>query len=334
MRDKRIILTKACLHSLADIIKALNKLSPSDEEAVNAILETLGIHLEPEITKVKSSKCCEKIQEHSLEENETSIVDDIPLSYISSEIFVEPEEPSLSSKLIPLEKSYTTYPKWFNYPLNLKNTLNPRDPITSYPLQTLFIPNWTRAILVSSLSIYDDIGSINIDEIVRLISQNKPLRRIPRLPRPTMVHGVQVLIDESKALEPFYKDQTHLIQIIQKTAGSDRTQIMRFVGCPSRGVIDEISSDWSYYLPPSSKSTVLLITDLGILKERGITDRAGVHEWFLFASAVRKAGCSLVAFVPYPEERWPKLLQDSMKIIQWDRTTSTSTIQQIVRKSF
>ncbi len=215
----------------------------------------------------------------------------------------------------------------------MNNTESSSGTFTSYPLQPLFTPERTRAILVSALSIYENIGSIDINEIVRLISLNEPLREIPRLSLSTMVHGVQVLIDDSEALEPFYKDQVDIINTIQEIVGLDRVQIMGFIGCPTRGVRYEISDDWLEYRPPFSRSTILLITDLGILIEPYIIDNAGVHEWLSFASMIRKADCSLVAFVPYPKERWPKPLQSSMKIVQWDRTTFTSTIQQIAKKS-
>lgn len=48
--------------------------------------------------------------------------------------------------------------------------------------------------------------------------------------------------------------------------------------------------------------------DLEILKNLHIIDHFEVNEWLRFASIIQKTGCSLVAFVPYPKERWPKPL--------------------------
>lgn len=327
---KEETLTNSNSHSLADLIVALSKLSPCDEEAINAIFEILGIRFEPEVKKPLKT-----ITESSLEINEKQSHKESEYNSPSSshETYTASDKPIIPSTLVPLEKSQTDYPEWFYNPLSLKNRANSSGPFTSYPLQTLLTPNWTRAILVSALAIYENFGPVNIDEIVRLISLNEPLREIPRLPLPTMVNGVQILIDDSEALEPFYKDQIKLITAVRKIAGSDRTQILRFVGCPSRGVQYDVFDDFSDYYPPSNKTTVLLITDLGILRDPHIIDHSEVSEWLRFASIVRRAGCSLVAFVPYPRERWPKPLQDAMKIIQWDRTTSTSTIQKVVKKA-
>jgi len=320
-KGKMINLTKPHPHSLADLITALNKLSPSDEEATHSIFEILGICLESEFAKVEHSEHREKIPDPPIKKDEELI-----------QTKIKPDETGLPSKLIRLEKSDVDPPTWFHNPLSLKSMVVSGGSTTSYPMKTLFVPNWTRAILISALSTYDNFGPIDIDVIVNLISCYEPLREVPRRPWPTMVHGVQVLVDKNEALEPFYKDMTHLKNVVRKVAGSDRTQIMEFMGSPSWGVRSAKSNEWSDYHPPSSKTVVLLMTDLGILRDPFITHRAGVRDWLRFASIVREAGCSLVAFVPYPPERWPKPLQCAMKIVQWDRTTSTSTIQQIVKK--
>lgn len=319
--------------SLADLITALDKLSPSDEEAMHAIVEILGMRLESKLVEVERSEHREEVSDSITIKNEHPTQTEPIPPPTPSETSKKPAETSYPSTLIPLEKSHVDPPAWFHNPLPLKSTEGSGSSTTSYPLQTLFLPDWTRAILISALSTYNNLGSIEIEEIINRISINEPLKQIPRRPWPTMVHGVQVLIDRSEALEPFYQDQIHLKSAIRKVAGSDRTKIMEFMGCPSWGVGDAKSDDWSDYHPPASRTTVLLITDLGILHNPYISNRAGVRDWLRFAAIVRKAGCSLVAFVPYPPARWPKTLHGAMTIIQWDRTTSTSTIQHIDKKT-
>ena len=320
-------------NSLADLITALDKLSPSNEEAMHAIVEILGMRLESKLVEVERSEHHKEVSDSITIKNEHPTQTEPISPLIPSETSEKPAETSYPSTLIPLEKSHVDPPAWFHNPLPLKSKEDSSGSMTSYPLQTLFLPNWTRAILISALSTYNNLGSIEIDEIINRISINEPLKQIPRRPCPTMVHGVQVLIDGSEALEPFYQDQAHLKSVVRKVAGSDRTKIMEFIGCPSWGVRDAKSDDWSDYHPPSSRTTVLLITDLGILHNPYISNRVGVRDWLRFAAIVKKAGCFLVAFVPYPQVRWPKSLHSAMTIIQWDRTTSTSTIQHIVKKA-
>lgn len=326
-------MTKPHPNSLADLITALDKLSPSDEEAMHAIVEILGMRLETKLVEVERSEHHEEVSDSITIKNEqTTKTEPIPHSTPpgTSKISAGIRYPSA---LTHLEKSHVAPPAWFHNPLPLKSTKGSGGSTTSYPLQTLFLQNWTRAILISALSTHKNLGSIEIDKIINRISIYEPLKQIPRRPLPTMVHRVQVLIDRSEALEPFYQDQTHLKSAIRKVAGSDRTKIMEFMGCPSWGVRDAKCDDWSDYHPPASRTTVLLITDLGILHNPYLSNMARVSDWLRFAGIVRKAGCSLVAFVPYPPARWQKPLHEAMTIIQWDRTTSTSTIQHIVKKA-
>ncbi|MDQ1281227.1 MAG: hypothetical protein QG670_2491 [Thermoproteota archaeon] len=348
-----VAFTNSPHHSLVDLIIALKKLAPSDKETINAIMETLGIFFEPESSNFENSKDLENVSKSSKEvyeqlDSSESILpsppSDIPISNIPrSEIFSESDKPVVPFVLTPPKKSETNFPAWFYNPLPLKNIVNPRDhnpknpnprnPFTSYPLLTLFNPILTRSILVSTLSILDNIGPLDTDEVLRLVSRNEPIKEIPRLPSLTTVHGVQVLVDESETLEPFNKDQINLRREIRKIVGSDKVQILGFLGCPLRGVRRGIFDSWSEYSPPPRRTTVLLLTDLGILRDPYILDHVGVDEWLRFASIIRKAGCSLVAFVPYPKERWPKMLQSSMRIIQWDRTTVTTRISQIKKNN-
>jgi len=48
---------------------------------------------------------------------------------------------------------------------------------------------------------------------------------------------------------------------------------------------------------------------------------------------VRRAGCPLVAFVPYAPRRWPRALRRAMTIVQWDRRTSAVTIRNLVGRA-
>ncbi|MCC4765120.1 hypothetical protein FXW07_00265 [Methanosarcina sp. DH1] len=352
-KRKMVAFTNPSRHSLVDLIITLKKLAPSDKETIIAIMETLGISFEHESPNLEHSKDLENISispkevYEQLNSNESilpSSPSEIPQSNIQrSEIFSESDKSVVPFVLTPPEKSEANLPAWFYNPLPLKNIVNPKDPnpkspnprnpFTSYPLLTLFNPILTRYILVSTLSIFDNVGPLDIGEILRLVSRNEPIKEIPRLPLLTMVHGVQVLIDESETLEPFNKDQINLKREIRKIAGPDRVQILGFLGCPLRGVRHGIFDSWSEYRPPPRRTTVLLLTDLGILRDPCILDHVEVGEWLRFASIIRKAGCSLVAFVPYPKERWPKMLQNSIRIIQWDRTTVTPRILQIKKNN-
>lgn len=128
-KGKRVTLTKSYPNSLADLITALTKLSPTDEEATYSIFEILGLHLdsksEPEVRKVEGSKQPERVPDSSPKKDEKQTQNkSIPASPESnpSDTSVKSNEYSMPSKLTYLGKSYVDPPVWFHNPLPLKST--------------------------------------------------------------------------------------------------------------------------------------------------------------------------------------------------------------------
>lgn len=200
-------------------------------------------------------------------------------------------------------------------------------------VEPLFRPNWTRAILSSALSTNGDDGPLDFDRIVEALGRAEIPARLPRLPRPTTRRGVQLLVDKAEAMTLFAGDQALLQQAARNAIGSDNVKVLRFAGCPSRGVRANAGEDWRPYAPPLPGTPVLLLTDLGIGRPMFADERADAREWLSFAAQVGRAGCPLVAFVPYAPRRWPRALRRAMTIVEWDRRTSAVTIRGLMGRA-
>jgi hypothetical protein len=194
----------------------------------------------------------------------------------------------------------------------------------------LLEPGWTRAIISSALSTASDDGALNIDEIVDTIANLRPLLQLPRQPLPTMRRGVQILLDRSPALAPFARDQDWLTDEVLRIGGTDRVRVLDFHACPTRPHTDDLGMDEPTYSPPAPGTAVLVVTDLGIGRPRGWNDWADEAEWLNFAAILRKAGCPLVAMVPYPPARWPLAIARDIAILQFDRPTTASVVRRVV----
>ncbi|MEA3213472.1 MAG: hypothetical protein QOE70_6529 [Chthoniobacter sp.] len=201
------------------------------------------------------------------------------------------------------------------------------------PVDSLFVPNWTRAILSSILSTNGEDGPLDYERIIEALARAEIPVRLPRRPRPTTRRGVQLLVDKSEAMMPFASDQTSIQEAARRAIGSDNVKVLRFVDCPSRGVRASAREKWKDYGPPLPGTPVLLLTDLGIGRPMCSTDRADGQEWLGFASQVRRAGCPLAAFVPYGPRRWPRALRRAMTLVQWDRCTSALTIRNLIGRA-
>lgn len=204
------------------------------------------------------------------------------------------------------------------------------------PLVSLLVPLWARGILSGAMSTLSEAGPLDVERLVRGIARGAPWRRVPRQPWPTLARGALVLVDRSDALLPFAADQAWLVEQIQAVAGRDRLRVLDFEGCPAWGAgtgsQDEWEEDFERWRPPAG-TPVVALTDLGI-GARGYGARP-VHplEWSAFAERLRRAGCPLLAFVPYAPERWPAGLSRAFHILPWDRGTSARTVRRALGKA-
>lgn len=204
------------------------------------------------------------------------------------------------------------------------------------PLDPLLVPLWARGILSGAVSTLSEAGPLDVERLVRGIARGTPWRRVPRQPWPTLARGALVLVDRSDAMLPFAADQAWLVEQIRAVAGRDRLRVLDFEGSPAWGAgtgsQDDWEEDFESWRPPAG-TPVVALTDLGI-GARGYGARP-VHplEWIAFAERLRRAGCPLLAFVPYAPERWPAGLDRAFHILPWDRGTSARTVRRALGKA-
>jgi hypothetical protein len=131
-------------------------------------------------------------------------------------------------------------------------------------------------------------------------------------------------------MEPFAGDQMLLKSAIYRVVGRDKTQTLSFNGTPRWGAGSGLRDEWSAYDPAPSGTPVLALTDLGIGNPGSFAERAEIRDWQEFADMLREHGCPLIAFVPYPENRWPQALRTAITILQWDRPTNSSAVRRAI----
>jgi hypothetical protein len=199
------------------------------------------------------------------------------------------------------------------------------DELRRPPFEPLFDPLRSRALLTAFMRTRANLGEIDVDRLIRLAAQLQIPRKLPQKRVRAISRAIQLLIDTSEGMLPFSRDCEWFSERMREVAGPDVLRIFRFAGIPASGVWREGSFLRIPYSPPQAGTLVLVLTDLGIAQpplSSGTTD----GEWAQFARVVAGAGCRLRVLAPYPKERWPDSLRNTISVVEWDRGTGLAAV--------
>ena len=310
--------------SLADLLESMRTLAPTDAEASDGILRLLG--LEPRAAEPPPGSGRKPRPTRSPARRE----DEPPAEAPSQPGSAEPRpRRRLESVLTPGNSGRAPLPEWIAATEQLSAT-ETRRLHRAIPLEPLFPARATRAILSGALATPAETGPLNLARVVEMVGRAEIVTRTPRVVIPTLARGVQLLIDQSEALQPFAADQSVLRSALLQVAGRDRTTVLYFHGSPEWGAGTGLREDWLPWKPPAAGTPVVVLTDLGIAQPSGIAGLATASDWKRFAQLLARAHCPLLALVPYPQRRWPAALRRHMDIVQWDRNTTASVIRHVI----
>ncbi|NNB99118.1 hypothetical protein HI113_35020 [Corallococcus exiguus] len=200
------------------------------------------------------------------------------------------------------------------------------------PPSPLFVPAWQTGILTAALGVPRPEGPLDVPRMVPQLARRLPVRELPRRQVRSLRLGVQVLVDVSESMVPFAEDRKQLLACVRAVLGPDRVEVRQFAGVPSRGVRRRAGAALHPFEPPASGTPLLVLSDLGIGASVFSDELPDVEEWLHFAGVARRAGCRVVALVPYSSARWPRALRRRMHLLHWDRhTTARAVLQELQR---
>jgi len=199
------------------------------------------------------------------------------------------------------------------------------------PRQSLLAPRSATAIIQAAVSLRGGDGDLDIERAVDRLAKGLPLRTLPRHPTPTLVFGVQVLVDRGSGMQLFHRDQDDLVARIRNTVGHDATEVLHFEGSPLDGAGTEAGWTWDEYVPPAPGARVVILTDLGLGGPPHLR-RGGRAKWDSFFDRLAQAHCTPVVFLPYPRHRWPAWAADRVRMVTWDRGTTVGWVRMNERR--
>jgi hypothetical protein len=198
----------------------------------------------------------------------------------------------------------------------------------------LFRPQWTRAILASSLSVRRPIGPPDLHRAVEAIARGEALQMLPRQLLMTLAHGVQAIFDVGESMQPFAQDRAVLRRDLRRIIGDGNLDMLQCAGSPSRTWRDDNSHDWGTYetrYAPQRNMCVLIVSDFGIGGAPGVARGSNPYTWAILARRLAHRGHRVVGFVPYPPKRWPGYLSRALNLVAWDRSTTVRRLSLATR---
>jgi len=313
--------------SLADTLRAFARLAPGNDHSRRQIQSLLGLGTPPELPT-------------SLDlEVKQAAVTLRPSSEVGSQAGTGashlPRKPASPGDRLPRLAVVSSGP----LPTGFApwKTARPLDPFQSEihlkgvaRHDPLFRPNWLRGILLASLSTPAAYGPLDVSQLVERMARGELVKELPRLPLRSLRRGVQILLDRGEGMQPYARDQRELVRALGRIVGSSLVTSAQFIGCPTRKVGSGPVWTWRPYEPPGPGTPLLLLSDLGIGRSLAPSSRAPSAEWVSFARSLVNRLCPIIAFVPYPESRWPGPMARNIWIIPWDRTTSVKTVRRAI----
>ncbi|MFJ9940461.1 hypothetical protein [Streptomyces erythrochromogenes] len=178
------------------------------------------------------------------------------------------------------------------------------DPRAARPLahQPILDPLTSRRTLRRLTAVRSADGPLDLSALVNVVAQGRAVLRWPTLRVPTARHGVQILVDQGLGMQPFRRDQMHMVQRAREVLGPHLTEILFFADDPLHGVV-EPDGDEGPYRPPAAGGIVIVLSDLGL---GGPPEaRTTARDWTGFAELVAASGGHVATLTPYPPDRRP-----------------------------
>jgi hypothetical protein len=200
------------------------------------------------------------------------------------------------------------------------------------PLESLFTPAWTRAMLAVFCATEVAEGPIDFGRIIEDLCRRRPVAALPRQPVWTMRRGIQLLVDESDGFSFYSRDAADLVDELESVAGRDRTEALRFTGAPLRGVRAGRYGTQRRWRAPSAGTPILVVSDFGLSRGARMRGGASIAEWEAFARQARAAGCPLLGIVPIGPARWPAALRKVIRLLRWDRAATVALARRLARR--
>ncbi len=181
-----------------------------------------------------------------------------------------------------------------------------------------FDPLATRAAALTRLrraSAFTGVGEPDLDRIVERLGRAELLHRLPLRPRKRWGLALQIIVDRSRRLVPYWTDQDLVAGNLQRVYSRERLQIAVLPEGAGEPWVSLPRRESGAYRMPEPGAHVVVLGDLGCLaRDQG----AASAYWLEWGRRFRDNGNEPLALVPCHPDRCPPSLSDVWTIVPWE----------------
>ena len=210
---------------------------------------------------------------------------------------------------IEIKTAPQTIPTWKNAP-------------TEPPVLRLLAP-WRDLLPQLQELLGADIAAsgVDVEGVVEAWSRGRQLERLPRLRHRRLGPHVQLILDRSDRLVPFWDDQDVVASALRAWIPAHR--LVR--GIAHEGVeeprLEDRGGQLSDYRVPGPGGIALVLGDLGCLEP----GQAATDRWHELGLKIAASGGTPAALLPAPLDRCPSSLRTVWKVAPWERPAPEGT---------
>lgn len=224
---------------------------------------------------------------------------------------------SYNDALVEREPDAVTTLSWMS-----SAELLPRDdagPAAAGPIDPLFTPAWQRAMVIAALNSESPSAEIDVEAVVERLSHGDALERLPVRRRRSLRGDIQIVVDESDEMRPYFEDQSQAIAAVAALFPVERIDLTFCKDGPPG------TQQRQAYVAPAGGTTVLILTNFGLVDDGSVRPDLA-HAWAAFGASLRRRGSNVIAFAPADPHRIPEHLRKTIAVVPWDRGTGVGTV--------
>jgi hypothetical protein len=307
---------------LADVLLSFHLLSPTSEKTKKVIANALGFdweyavrpnHVETIITPKTDNKPEVPPTEKTITKDET--IDSSP------DITTLKPQQEVEDELVELFNV-----DWMGVESLAKTDIEVHFEHPNFV--PLFNEKWFCGILSLILGTSIPTQEIDLSLVEKNIVNLLPIKDLPTRYRNSINRGVQIMLDVSESMQPFWRDEREIVYSLTGLLDKHRINVFEF----EFETLPENSIVWRSNSPENIQTEIpiLIITNFHTSNREKIWRIRGYEPLIRLFEEAKSKKCPVSILAPIPEEWFPADLKKFVKCSYvWDRKTSPQTVSRI-----